>query len=326
MKPAQLICAASMAVLSVLVAAGPAGAQSTFPAKPVRIVVPYTPGGSNDTIARLIGGKLSERWGQAVVVENKPGANAMIGSEFVARAAPDGHTLLTIPAAHVTNPYLYSSMSFNPLTDLTGVSLIGTIPMMLAVTTKLEVKNLQELIAWGKANPGKLTFASSGAGSGAHLAGELFAQATDLRLLHVPYKGTSAALPDVTSGQVSMIFDAIQPLAPLVASGRLRALAMTSTKRWASEPNVPTAIEGGLTGFTAGTWIALIATARSPKDALAKVAQDTATVMQIPEVRERLIGFGLEPVGGTPDDTDRFVQAESAKWGRVIRTANIKVD
>lgn len=297
-----------------------------FPTGTVRIVSPYTAGGSNDAVARMLAGKLAERWGKPVIVENRPGANAITGSDHVAKARPDGHTLLTIPAAHVTNPYLQQKMPFNPLTDLTAVTIVGTIPFMLAVNPQLPVRNVKELVAHARAHPGKLTFASNGAGSGAHLAGELFAQAAEVQMLHVPYRGTSAALPDVLSGQVSMIFDAIQPLAPHLRSGRLRPLAVTGGARWPTEPEVPTAAESGLPSLVAETWIALVTTAGTPSAVAERIARDVTAVLEQPDVRERLNGFGIVPVGGTPAAANRFVADESAKWGRVIKSANIKID
>lgn len=297
-----------------------------FPTHTVKIVSPYTAGGSNDAVARLLAGKLAERWGQPVIVENRPGANAITGSDFVAKAKPDGHTLLTIPAAHVTNPFLQEKMPFDPAKDLSAVSIIGTIPFMLAVNPQIPVNTLADLVSYGRSNPGKLTFASNGAGSGAHLAGELFSQAADIKMLHVPYRGTSAALPDVLSGQVSMIFDAVQPLSPHVRSGKLRALAVTSAQRWVTEPGVPTAVEAGQAGFIADTWIALVTTAGTPAPVAEKIARDVSAILEMPDVKERLQSFGIATVGGTPESARRFVADESTKWGRVIRSANVRLN
>jgi len=311
--------------LLLLLLAGAAGAQE-FPTGTVKIVSPYTAGGSNDAVARLLAAKLAQRWGKPVIVENKPGANAITGSDYVAKARPDGHTLLAVPAAHVTNPFLQPKMPFSPLADLTAVSIVGTIPFMLAVNPQVPARTLQELVAQARTEPGKLSFASNGEGSGAHLAGELFAQTAGIRMLHVPYRGSSAALPDVLSGQVSMIFDAIQPLAPHLRTGKLRALAVSSTKRWPTEADVPTAVESGQPAFVAETWIALVTTAGTPAPVTEKIARDVAAVLEMPDVREKLNGFGIAPVGGTPASANRFIADESAKWGKVIRSANIRIN
>ena len=230
----RLALGGALALLTTLQAVGlplPARAQESYPSKPIRVVVPYPPGGVSDAVTRTVMQKLAERLNNPIVVDNQAGANGQIGSAAVARAAPDGYTLLVVVAAHAINPSLYTRMSYAPLSELTGVSLFGHIPLLLVSSAKVSASQLKDLVAWGQAHPGALTFASSGTGSGAHLVGELFAQTVGLPMTHVPYKGIAPALPDLFSGQVSMIFDSVQTMGPHVKAGKLNALAMTSAQR-----------------------------------------------------------------------------------------------
>lgn len=311
--------------LGLLCATG-ALAQDAYPAKPIRVVVPYTPGGVSDAVTRLVMQKLSERLKQPVVVENQAGANGQVGSNTVARAAPDGYTLLVVVAAHAINPSLYPKMSYSPLQDLTGVSQFGHIPLLVVSSAQLPPTTLKDFVSWTKANPKNATFASSGAGSGAHLSAELFAQTAGVDLTHVPYKGMAPALPDLFSGQVAMAFDSVQTMMPHAKAGKLRALAITSGKRWTAAPEVPTMAEAGYASMTGGSWIGLLAPAKTPKAILQKLSAETQAALDAPDVHAKLIEFGIDPVGGTPDAFDAFIKREHTRWAEVIKKANITLE
>jgi len=320
-----LLCAATLALALPLLPAA-ASAQPAYPSKPIRVVVPYTPGGVSDTVTRLVMQKLGERLGQPVVVENRSGANGMIGSDNVAKSAPDGYSLLVVVAAHAINPSLYSHMNYDPIKDLTGVSQLGRIPMLMVSSGQLPPSNVRELVAWGKANPQRMTFASSGNGSGAHLTGELFARAAGMKMIHVPYKGISPALPDLFSGQVAVIFDSVQTMMPQVRAGKIKALAITGPTRWPTAPDVPTIAEAGYPAAAASSWIGLLAPAKTPKTVLDKLSGEMAAVLALPEVHARLIDYGIEPVGGTPEQFQAFIREEAVRWAAVVKQADIHLD
>lgn len=311
----------------LLTGALPALAQpDAWPTRPVRVVVPYTPGGVSDAVTRLVMQKLAERIGQPVVVENRPGANGMIGSDNVAKSAPDGYSLVVVVAAHAINPSLYPKMSYDPIRDLTGVSLIGRIPLLMVSSAQLPPTTVKELVNWGKSHPDKMTFASSGNGSGAHLAGELFSQAVGMTMTHVPYKGIAPALPDLFSGQVAVIFDSVQTMMPQVKAGKVRALAISSPARWPAAPDVPTMAEAGYPAVTAGSWIGLIAPARTPPAVLAKISAEMEAVLRQPEVRARLIDYGIDPVGGGPGQFQAFIREEAVRWAAVVRKGGVRLE
>lgn len=319
----RLLAAAALA----LTLTGAVWAEPTpFPSKPIRVVVPYTPGGVSDTVARLVMQKVGERLKTPVVVDNQPGANSQIGSSIVARAAPDGYTLLVVVAAHAINPSLYPKMSYAPLQDLRGVSEFGAIPMLLVSSAQLPPKTLPEFVAWAKAHPQGATYASSGIGSGAHLTGELLAQTIGVPMTHVPYKGMAPALPDLFAGQVSSVFDSVQTMMPQVKAGKLYALAITSPQRWSTAPDVPTMAELGYPGMTSGSWIGLLAPAKTPKDIVDKISAETQKVLDTPEMRARLIDYGIDPVGGTPEKFDAFIQSEAKRWAEVVKKAGIHLE
>lgn len=301
-------------------------AAAGFPARPVRVVVPYTPGGVSDAVTRLVMHKLSERIGQPVVVENRPGANSMLGSDNVAKSAPDGYSLLVVVAAHVINPSLYPNMKYDPIKDLTGVSEIGRIPLLMVSSAQLPPKSVKELVAWGKANPDKMTFASSGSGSGAHLAGELFAQGTGVAMTHVPYKGISPALTDLFSGQIAVIFDSVQTMIPLAKAGKVRALAITNPKRWPAAPDVPTMAEAGYPNIMPGSWIGVLAPSKTPPAILNKLSAELDAVVHAPDVRAKLIDYGIDPVGGSPEQFQAFIKEEFVRWAGVVQKAGVKLD
>ncbi|MDM0024334.1 tripartite tricarboxylate transporter substrate binding protein [Variovorax saccharolyticus] len=320
------LLAAGLAAFALAGAAAPAAAQEAYPAKPIRVVVPYTPGGVSDAVTRLVMQRLAERLKTPIVVDNQSGANGQIGSAAVARAAPDGYTLLVVVAAHAINPSLYPKMSYSPLQDLRGVSEIGAIPLLMVSSAALPPADLKSFVAWARANPQNATFASSGAGSGAHLVAEQFAQTAGVAMTHVPYKGIAPALPDLFAGQVSIIFDSVQTMMPHIKSGKLRGLAMTSAKRWPAAPEVPTMAEAGFPSMTGGSWIGLLAPSKTPDEIVNKLSAEMQNVLQTPEVHAKLIDYGIDPVGGTPEQFDAFIQSEARRWAAVVKKADIRLD
>jgi len=317
----RLLAALLLGCLPMAVAA-----QGAYPTKPIRMIVPYPPGGPTDVLGRIVAQKLSESLGQQVVVENRPGASGMIGSELVAKAAPDGYTLLTNASIHVINPSLYPKMNFDVLRDFAPVSLIAQVPLILVVNPALPVKSVSELIALGKAQPNRLNFASSGNAAAPHLAGESFKIATGMQMQHVPYKGSAPAVADLMGGQVQLMFDSMPSAMPHVKSGKIRALAVTTAKRSPTVPDLPTVAESGVPGFDISTWYGVWAPAGTPKDIVNKVAAEMAKVLQQPAVRERLAALGAEPAGNTPEEFAAYCQSELAKWSRIVRQSGAKAD
>jgi tripartite-type tricarboxylate transporter receptor subunit TctC len=301
-------------------------AQGVYPNKPIRMIVPYPPGGPTDVLGRIVAQKLSESLGQQVVVENRPGASGMIGSELVAKAAPDGYTLLTNASIHVINPSLYPKMNFDALRDFVPVSLIAQVPLILVVHPGLPAQSVQELIALGKAQPNRLNFGSSGNAAAPHLAGESFKIATGVQMQHVPYKGSAPALTDLIGGQVQLIFDSMPSAMPHVKSGKIRALAVTTAKRSPAVPDLPTVAESGVPGFDISTWYGVWAPAGTPKEIVNRVAAEMAKALQQAAVRERLAALGAEPVGNTPDEFAAYCQAELAKWAKIVRESGARAD
>ncbi len=295
-----------------------------YPRRTITIVVPFSPGGAIDLVARLVGQKLSEAWGQSVVIENKTGATGIVGTELVAKAAPDGHTLVMVPSSHAINPSTFKKLPFDTVQSFEPVVLTHVVPLMLVVTPSLPVKNVRELIAYGKANPGKLTFASSGAGGAPHMSGELFKSMTGLDLLHVPYKGSTLAHPDLLNGRTSMMFDTVAAINPQVKAGKVRAIAVTTGKRSSAAPEVPTMSEAGLPGYETSTWGGILAPAGTPKDVVAKLNAEINKALSAPDVQQRLLDAGVEPAGGTPQQFADYIQSEMVKWGKVATVAGIQ--
>lgn len=312
-------------VLGVLVAcvAWGAVAQDGYPSRPVRIVVPLAPGGGPDVLTRVLAEKLSAAWGQPVVVENRPGAALNIGAEAVATATPDGHTLLaTPPGPLVTNQYLYADLKFDP-GAFVPVSIIAKVPFVLVAGPKGGVSSLREFVEVARANPGKLNFPSPGIGSPPHLMGELFSTRAGIRLTHVAYKGLVPALTDVLGGHVDVMFSELGTTLPHIKSGKLTALGVGGEVRLAQLPDVP-AIAEVLPGFVATTWFAVAAPPGTPAATVAKVAEDIDRVLRLSEVQTRWAGFAATPVGGTPEETARFIRNESERWRQVIAAAGIR--
>lgn len=300
-----------------------ASAQDAYPTKPVRIIVPFSAGGVADLVPRLVGEKVSRKWGQPVVVENKVGAAGNIGMAEVARAEPDGYTLGLAPTGNLTvNPTLFKNLPYDPKA-LAPVTLLAESPNVLVVHPSVPAKTFQELIAYAKANPGKLNFASPGAGSGAHLAGELLNLEAGIRAVHIPYKGLAPGVNDLLGGQVQMMFAGISTVLQHVKSGKLVAIAMASPKRNPQLPDLPTIAESGLPGFDVTSWYGIVVRAGTPPAIAQKIQRDMAEALQQPDVKEKLASLGLEPVGNTPEEFARRIEAESRKWGDIVRKANI---
>ncbi|MCS6766741.1 MAG: tripartite tricarboxylate transporter substrate binding protein [Candidatus Protistobacter heckmanni] len=307
--------------------AGAAQAQFNWPNRQVRIVVTFTPGGAPDILARVLSERWQQAFGQSVLVDNKPGAGGNIGTDFVAKSPADGYTLLLATVGtQTTNPALYSKLPFDAIKDFTPVSFLASTPNLLVVNKDLPAKNVRELIDLAKAKPNTLTFGSSGSGTSIHLSGELFKVMAGVSMQHIPYKGRAAAIPDLLGGRINMIFDNMPSALPLAKSGDIRALAVTSAKRSPAAPNIPTIAESGLPGFEATSWFALMAPAKPPPDVLAKINQETLRVMNLPDVRDKLVQLGLEVAPGRPEELAAFIQSETVKWAKVVKESGAKPD
>lgn len=316
-------CVAGAATLAL----GPlaAHAQAAYPAKPVKVVVTYTPGGANDVSARIYSQLLTERLKQPFVVENRPGASGITGTTSVAKADPDGYTLLLGAGGTMTiNPGLFEKLSYDPLKDFLPVGLVARSPLVLVVPPALPVKNVAELIAYAKARPEGVSFASPGAGTPLHLAGELFTRQAQVKTLHVPYKGSSPALTDLMAGRVDMMFDVLGTSMPFVKAGKLRALAVTTLHRSSQLPDVPSLHEQGLRDFDVSSWFAFFAPAGTPSDIVARLNTELTQSAATADAREKLAPLGMEPASSTPQELRAMVQKEQAKWRELIRQANIR--
>jgi tripartite-type tricarboxylate transporter receptor subunit TctC len=312
------------AALAATVAAPFARAQS-WPSRPIRVLVGYPPGGFTDVTARLVCDKLQARLGQPVIVDNKPGANGIVAVDTLAKAAPDGGTFAVVIAAHAANTSLYKKLPYDPK-DVTGVSLIGISPLVYATSNESPYKSAKELIAYAKANPGKLSYGSSGNGSAVHLSTELLKSLTGTRMVHIPYRGSAAAFTDLMGGQIHLFGDAAQGLIAPGKAGKVRLLGVASDKRLAALPDVPTFVEQGVQGYVASTWAGLLAPAGTPAPIVKRVADEIAAIVKMDDVKARLDAMGTIPVGSSPAEFDKFIAAESAKWGKVIREAKVTLD
>lgn len=314
-----------LAAMMLQVAAPVAMAQS-YPARTVRIVVPVSAGGATDVFARTLAQGFAEAWGQQVIVDNRPGAGGMIGSELVARAVPDGYTLLMAYTSHVTNPSLWTRIPYDTLRDFAPVAMVATVPGVLIVHPSLPVRSVRELIAFARRRPHELDYATSGVGTAAHLAAVLFAQRAGLFLTHVPYKGGVPALYELVGGQVSIMFGGLSTAIPNIRNGRVRALAVTSARRADAAPQVPTMQEAGLAGYEAVAWFALFAPAQTPGVVINKVSSEAAALLNQREIRQRFLGQGAEVAPSTPGELHYRVRAEIGKWAAVIRVAGIRME
>jgi len=321
-----LACAVAFVALGVGVAL-PAHAQEAYPTKPIRIVVPFPAAGTTDILARAVAQKLTETWGQSVIVDNRPGAAGNIGAELVAKAAPDGYTLLMgTVGTHAINASLYAKMPYDHVKDFTPIVLVAGVPNVLVVNPSLPVKTVAELVAYEKANPGKLNFASSGSGTSIHLSGELFKTSAGVQMTHVPYKGSAPAVTDLIGGQVQLMFDNLPSALPHIKAGKLRAIAVTSLVRAPALPDVPTIAESGYPGFEASSWFGLLAPAGTKPEIVAKINAEVRKWLATPEARDKLASQGANAAGGTPEDFARHIAAETAKWAKVVKQSGAKVD
>ena len=309
-------------IIFLFFAAGAALAQG-YPGKTVRLIVPFAAGGSTDIIGRVLAQKLTEAWGQQVIVDNRPGGSTVIGTDIVAKSAPDGHTLLVTPAPFTIVPSLLKKLPYDPAKDFEPITLINTTPLVVVVHPGVPAKNIKELIALARAKPGVMNFGSSGSGGSNHLAGELFNAMANVKIVHVPYKGNAPALSDLIGGHVDLVFNGLTSALPFIKAGKLRALGMTSLKRSAAMPELPTLDEQGLKGFQAVAWNGLTGPARTPKEVVAKAANEVARIMKLPELAEQLKREGSDPVGSTTAEYAAFLKDEIDKWKKVIARAGI---
>jgi tripartite-type tricarboxylate transporter receptor subunit TctC len=312
-----------VAAFCVLLAAALAAQARGFPDKPVRLVVPYSAGGSTDVISRTLGQKLSEMWGQPVVIDNRPGASTIIGTDIVAKSAPDGYTLLVTTASFTIVPSLFDKLPYDSAKDFQPITLINTTPLVLVVNPSVPARSVQELIALARARPGALNFGSAGSGGSNHLAGELFNAMAGVKMVHVPYKGNAPALNDLVGGHVDLVFNGLTSAIPLIRAGKLRPLAMTSLARAGALPEIPTLDELGMKGFQAVGWNGLSAPARTPPEVIARISADVLKVIRSPELIERLKVEGSDPVGNSPQQFAAFLREETARWSEVIKFAKI---
>lgn len=297
-----------------------------YPLRAVRLIVPMAAGGSTDISARALARQLTDTWKQNVVVENRPGATTVIGTEAVARAAPDGYTLLVTLAPFAVNPSLRAKLPYDTLADFAGITLINTTPLVIVVNPSVPARSVKELIALARAHPGKLNFGSAGSGGSNHLAGELFKTMANVKMVHIPYKGNAPALTDLVGGHVDLIFNGVLSALPLIESGKLRALAITSRERSPVLPDLPTVSESGLKGFEAVAWVGLSAPARTPREVIMRVNADSVRIIRSPEFSGRLARGGSIPAGNSPEQYTTFIRDEIAKWGKVVKFTGAKAD
>jgi len=321
MKSARLLGLATLALCGMASAAEP-----SFPTKPIRVIIPTAPGGGSDVMVRMLAQKYTEAWGQQVVVDHRAGAGMTIGIDLTAKATPDGHTMAVVNPSHAINATLMPRLPYDPLRDLAAVTVLATQPYAVTVTNSLPVKNIKELIAYGKAKPLELNAANSGPGSASHLAAEMFTSMTGVQLTHVPYKGTGGAMPDLVSGRAHLYINPMLAMISQIQAGRIRLIAVTSPKRVASMPDIPTVSESGIPGYEATSWYMIIMPSKTPPAIIAKIQAETAKGLKTKEVIDVLAKGGSEPVGNTPKEATEFLKAEIARWGKVIKQAKVKVE
>ena len=318
-RVAAMLCVAWAAL-------GPDALAQSYPAKPIRIIISLGPGGGVDTISRIVGQKLAERWGQQVIMENRPGAGGAVGSELVAKAPPDGYTLLTASISYAVIPASHKNLPYDPVRDLTPVAVMVNSSNILVVHPSLPAKSVKELIALAKAHPGELTYASSGSGGAANLALEMFKLATGTDIVHVPYKGTAPGVIDLMAGRISMTASAVVSTMPYARQGKLRALATVGAKRTSAAPELPTVAEAGVPGYAVDVWFAMFAPAAVPKEVLAQLNGEIIKMLYVPEMKERLAAIGLEPAAEPLGKTNAYIKSEIAKWAQAVKAANITAD
>ncbi|MGH8634347.1 MAG: tripartite tricarboxylate transporter substrate binding protein [Burkholderiales bacterium] len=307
------------------IAAGTVFAQQ-YPARPIRLIVPFTPGGGTDITARAVAQKLGESWGQTVVVDNRPGANGTIGVDITAKSAPDGYTLTMISSSHAVNVGLYTKLPYDLLKDLAPITQATSQPYVLVINPAVPAKSVKELIAVARAKPGSLNYGSSGTGGISHLAGALLGSLTETSLVHVPYKGGSPAMIDVISGQIQILFGTLLLNAPHIKAGRLRVLAVTTPQRWPGTPELPTMQEAGVPGFVITQWYGMLAPAKTPQPVVAKLNQEIARLLHLPDVKEKLAADGADAVGNTPEQFGAHIRSEIAKYGKLVKQIGLKAE
>jgi tripartite-type tricarboxylate transporter receptor subunit TctC len=314
------------ALAALLLPAAPGVAAQDYPARPIRLIVPVAAGGGNDIAARMIAHKLTEAWGQQVVVDNRPGAATAIGSELTARASPDGYTIMLVSVSFAVNAAMHPKLPYDPLRDFAPITQVARVPQILLVHPAVPAKSVTELIALAKAKPGALNYASAGTGSSTHLPMELFMSLAHISFNHVPYKGTAPGLTDLLAGQVQLMFNAIPPALPHMKSGRVRALAVTSAQRSASLPEVPTIAESGLPGYAYDSWFAIFAPARTPAAIIDKLNREIVRIVKLPDVHERFVTMGVDPLGTSPRELGQHVKSEIARFTKIVRDRNIRAE
>ena len=325
MKSAFRFASLALAAAMLVVPAGSVMAQ-TYPSKPITLIVPFPAGGTTDALARTIGQKLQEAWGQPVIVDNRGGAGATIGANMVAKAAPDGYTLLMGAIHHTIAPSVYKKLPYNFQKDLAPVTVVAVVPNVLVVNPSVPAKSVKELIEYAKANPGKLTYGSNGNGTAQHLIGTQFNLLAGTDIAHVPYKGSGPLTTDLLAGQISMSFDTVTPVLQYIKAGKLRALAVATAKRSTALPDVPTLSEAGLTGFDVASWYGVLAPAGTPKEIVAKLHDEIVKILNMPEVKKRFADLGAEPVGNTPEQMAAQIKSETDKFAKLVKDANVKVE
>jgi tripartite-type tricarboxylate transporter receptor subunit TctC len=314
--------------LAVLLAA-PMIAESAlaaYPDKPIKIVVGFTPGGTADSVGRILGIAMSSRLGQPIIVENRPGANGNLATDYVSHSAPDGYTIFFTSIGHAVNPSLYKDAKYDPVKDFTPIGQVLSAPNILVVPGNSPFNTVKDLVAYAKANPGKLNFASSGSGASLHLSAELFMQMVGVEMVHIPYKGTGSLMPDLLSSVVALSFPNFPSALPFVRSGKLKALGVTTAKRSAAAPQIPTLAEAGVPGYDMSTWYGLVGPANMPAEVVAKLNQELRNVLQDPQVREKLVAQGVDPVIGSPQEFGLFIQEEAKKWALLLKKIKIEVN
>jgi tripartite-type tricarboxylate transporter receptor subunit TctC len=313
------------ALLIAAAEAAPAQSQAKYPSRPIRVIVPYTPGGITDVLTRMVMTEVGKDLNQTLIIDNRPGANSIVGVDIAAKSNPDGYTLTSVIPAHAANQTLYPKLPYDAMKSFAPVSLLGTAPLIVCVTNSLPVKNVKDLVDLAKTKPGQLSFASSGVGAAAHLTTELLMLTTGIKMVHVPYKGTAPALLDLSGGQVQFMMDTPLSLLPHARAGKIKAIAMAADKRAAIAPEVPTLIESGVQ-VVGGTWVGILAPAGTPREVVGTLNRAIANVVKRQDVRDRIVQVGIDPVGNSPDEFTQFLRDEIAKWGKVIRAANVKVE
>ena len=314
----------SSAVVAVAIAALPCAALAqSYPTKPIRIIVPFAPGGVADVVGRTITPRLSEALGQQILVDNRGGAGGTLGTAIGAKSPPDGYTLILPAASHATTPGLYKKLPFDPVKDFAGVSQLVTVPYLLVIHPSLPAKTVKEFIALAKTKPGELTYGSAGNGSSNHLAGELFKSMSGANIVHIPYKGSAPAMVDLLGGHIPFMFDAINTSLPHMKTGRIRALGIGTIKPSRVAPELPTIASQGLPGYEANTWIGVLAPAGTPREIINQLNGHIVKILRMPDIQERLSSQGAEPVGSSPEQFDKFLASEVVKWGKVIRDARV---